>query len=117
MVVRLPFRRGFASAANKLQGSCVNPSKLRGNAKPYDTLFGMMGSTPVLRMAPLLSRMPAFQGRDVPEIMVKLECVAPPAPPHPIPRGTALARATLFFGVPNRFSCDAALDPLHGNRH
>jgi hypothetical protein len=62
----------------EMLGNCLNPSKLRGNHKPFDTLFSMMGSTPILSMTPLLSRMPAFRNREVPEVFVKMEYAAAP---------------------------------------
>ena len=57
----------------------MNPSKIRpGNAKPFDSLLGMLGSTPVMRIQSLLSKMPTFQQREeTPDIMIKLESTNP----------------------------------------
>ena len=62
-------------------GQCMNPSKIRpGNAKPFDSLLGMLGSTPVMRIQSLLSKMPSLQHREeAPDIMIKLESTNPGA--------------------------------------
>jgi len=60
-------------------GRCVNPSKLRGgNHKPFDDMLGMLGSTPMVGIQSLLSKMPSFQAREsTPEILIKLESTNP----------------------------------------
>ncbi len=59
---------------------CINPSRLRGgNCKPFDSMLGMLGSTPVLSVGGLVRRMPVFAERPEPppEIFVKLESANP----------------------------------------
>ena len=59
-------------------GGCLNPSKIRaGNSKPFDSLLGMLGSTPVLGIESLLQSMPLFEQRSTPEILIKLESTNP----------------------------------------
>lgn len=59
-------------------GGCVNPSKIRpGNKKPFDSMLGMLGSTPILNVNTLTERMNLFQGRALPEVFIKLESTNP----------------------------------------
>lgn len=62
-------------------GGCINPSKIRpGNKTPFDSMLGMLGSTPILNINTLTERMNLFQGRALPEVFIKLECARQFAP-------------------------------------
>ena len=64
-------------ASAYLRGSCMNPSRLRGAPiKPYNSMLDLLGSTPLLSVAPLIHKMPSFTGSP-PEILMKLESVNP----------------------------------------
>lgn len=67
-------------AKNALKfGQCMNPTKIRpGNTAPVSSFIDLVGSTPVLGISSLLSKMPSFLHRDaLPDIFVKLESTNP----------------------------------------
>ena len=71
--------KSMLQAGAKLAGACTNPSKIRGgNQKPFNNLLGMLGSTPVIGIDGLLSKMPSMQKlAEQPEILIKLEATNP----------------------------------------
>ena len=83
-------------------GGCVNPSKIRpGNKKPFDSMLGMLGSTPILNINTLTERMNLFQGRALPEVFIKLECAPAHLPPTPHRTASVAAAApTCPFATP-----------------
>ena len=64
-------------ALSDIRVTCTNPSKLRGApSKPYDSMLDLLGSTPLLSAAPLVSMLPSLRDSP-PEIMMKLENTNP----------------------------------------
>ena len=50
-----------SGSASRLAGQCVNPTKLRGNKQPFESMVDLLGSTPLLclnalRVAPCVAR-------------------------------------------------------------
>lgn len=69
-----------SGSASRLAGQCVNPTKLRGNKQPFESMVDLLGSTPLLCLNALTNKIPALAARPVherPEIFVKLESTNP----------------------------------------
>jgi len=62
-------------------GECVNPSKIRGgNTAAFDSMIGMLGSTPVLSLSSLVQKLSSLRdcpAHKRPDVLVKLESTNP----------------------------------------
>ena len=62
-------------------GGCVNPSKIRGgNTAAFDSMIGMLGSTPVLSLSSLVQKLSSLRdcpAHKRPDVLVKLESTNP----------------------------------------